>query len=154
MITINIDTKRVEDRFGRMLRRLPTISEEIAKEIAEEYAESLTKISQIAFTFPRRYMGISKKGSIRAVKLEKKHTWGVKMPYYALYVDKGRRPGKWPPNVAQIRRWARLARMSTWYLRKTIGKHGTKPRKFIWPAVMMSRYRIKDIIRNNMRKLR
>jgi len=154
MIAVKIDIKaqKVVDRFGRMLRRLPKISEEIAKEIAEEYAESLRNVAKTAFTFPtgKLYKSIKVK-RIKASPNE--YTYGVAMVRYAMFVDRGRRKGKAPPNIAKIRAWAEKAGFSSWWLRTTIARHGTRPRKFIYPASVRARQNIKRILSEKAKKL-
>jgi len=151
VIRIDIDARKVTDHLGKTIRRIPKISERIAKEIAEEYANSIRLIIKAgAFEYPRGYL----EKTIRAkpIKRQKRiYSYGVWAARYAGYVEKGRGPGKAPPMSQPIRRWARLAGLNVWALRTMIARYGTQPHPFIRPGVNKAEPKIKEIIRRNFK---
>jgi len=59
----------------------------------------------------------------------------VKLPYYSVFVDKGRKPGKMPP-VNVIAKWANRKGIpnpnkAAWAIAKSIAKRGIEPRPFL-----------------------
>ncbi len=150
-IVIDIDNKQVIDRINKEMYRIPQASKRIAKQVAQEYARSIKSVIKAgAFEYPRGYLESTIR--VRPIRRQKRvYSYGVWMARYARYVERGRRPGKMPPDTQPIRRWARMAGMSTWWLRRTIAKYGTQPHPFIRPGINKANTKINDIIRRNFK---
>lgn len=69
-------------------------------------------------------------------------TWTLVMHPYGIVVDRGRAPGKWPPDVPKIRRWAQAEGIPVNVLRRKISM-GTKGKNFISPTLKRSLYKVK-----------
>ena len=155
-IYVDVDTRRVEDKLGRMLRKIPQISDDTARQIAEVYAKRIHAEASHVFSYPRRSQGMLRRGAIRAARVKrdaKDSVWGVAMPTYGIIVDKGRSPGRAPPDSPVIRKWASAAGINTWWLRRSIARHGTRPRKFIYPAILKAKSDVRKIIKTGLKKM-
>lgn len=64
---------------------------------------------------------------------------------YGLYVEKGRRPGKPPPPISAIRRWATrkgIPESALYVLARSIGRKGIKARPYMQPAFEGNRAKV------------
>lgn len=59
----------------------------------------------------------------------------------AIYLEKGRKPGKMPP-VKAIEPWARRHGINPYMLARSIGRKGTKPHPFVAPSLDPNRAKI------------
>jgi hypothetical protein len=53
---------------------------------------------------------------------------------YALFVERGRRPGRYPP-IAAIQGWARRHGIPPFLLARKIARRGTRPQPFVAPSI-------------------
>lgn len=53
---------------------------------------------------------------------------------YAIYVEKGRRPGRYPP-IDAVAGWARRHGVHPFLVARAIARRGVKPRPFVEPAL-------------------
>jgi len=134
---------KIIDNLGRIRDRLPKYMQNALKQSAEIYAETIKQHAK--FTFPRGSLKQRIKTKMARSSSRRRAVWIVQMPYYAWAVEYGRKAGRMPPNNAKIQRWARLAGMSPFYLRKTIAKHGTTARPFIRPGVRAAHRKAYDM---------
>lgn len=65
---------------------------------------------------------------------------------YGFWVERGRRPGKLPP-IAAVAGWARRHGMSPFLVARAIGRRGTRPQPYMWPAWQRNETRIRDLFR-------
>lgn len=65
------------------------------------------------------------------------NSYGVSGAYYAFYADAGRRPGRRPPapRGGKIQRWAGGSQLSGYMMSRAIGRHGTRPTRFITDGI-------------------
>ena len=74
---------------------------------------------------------------------------------YAIFVEKGRKPGKSPPTRrgSALRRWVRLVLKDerlVYAVAKTIAREGTKPQPFLIPALKTKRAEIKRLFNQSI----
>lgn len=132
-IEVFIDAKGVLDKFHGLMNRIPIEKRGIMRDIAYAYRDSLIESAGKSFSFPRPQL-------VKSI-IAKKHGdgWAVFMARYGRMVDTGRGPGKMPPDTPQMRKWAGAAGIDLFWLRRSIGRYGTKPRPFISSAMIRAR---------------
>lgn len=65
---------------------------------------------------------------------------------YGIVVERGRRPGKYPP-IAAIQGWARRHGIPPFLVARKIARRGTRPQPFVQPSLERNRQRINEIFR-------
>ena len=65
---------------------------------------------------------------------------------YGIVVERGRRPGKYPP-IAAIQGWARRHGIPPFLLARAIARRGTRPQPFVGPSLDRNRERINVLFR-------
>jgi hypothetical protein len=60
---------------------------------------------------------------------------------YGAFVERGRRPGKYPP-IAAISGWAKRHGISPFLVARAIARRGTRPQPFVAPSIQRNRGRI------------
>lgn len=94
------------------------------------------EMKQILQKNNKGYTRIAKQTSYFKVKItDKSISLTTTLPDYAIYVDKGRKPGKMPPLKA-IAEWSKRKRINPKYnyaIAKKIGKEGIPPTNFLKP---------------------
>lgn len=65
---------------------------------------------------------------------------------YGIVVERGRRPGKYPP-IAAIQGWARRHGIPPFLVARKIARRGTRPQPFVGPSLDRNRQRINEIFR-------
>jgi len=132
-LTFDVDTKQFKTTIDGMIARMPKELNKITGDVARIYEESIQSMAKTVF----KYETPELRKTIKAenIKRGRNPVWVIKMAKKTKWVERGRPPGKMPPETEAIKRWASRAGMSTWWLRKTIGRHGTEERPFIIPGI-------------------
>lgn len=145
MSTLTTDTHELR-AFADAMHRAPAAAADavaVAAYEASEIMASFLRESAPEFQGDLRSSiqpGSSVRASLTSLSAESEVTAGVP---YALIQDVGRRPGRMPPE-APIRRWVQLKadrtgsplterelRSATFLIRRHIGRHGTRPTRYI-----------------------
>lgn len=63
---------------------------------------------------------------------------------YGLFVERGRRPGKFPP-ISAIQGWARRHGIPPFLVARAIARRGTRPQPFVQPSLDKNRVRIDQL---------
>lgn len=66
---------------------------------------------------------------------------------HGYYADQGRRPGK-PPPISAIEPWARAKGIDPFVLARSIGRKGTKGKRFVAPSLERNEARIRALFAN------
>lgn len=148
MVTIQVDTSRVENMVSGLNRNLPRAITRGINKFTERLADQVRKEAKSRGHVNTGFLS-SPRGTF--ARKRKQGVWEVKVPKYLKYVEKGTRPHV-IPRKSITERWAKKHGMSFSLFRLIVAGRGTKPHPFTQFVINKEIKRLKRTVEKEMNK--
>lgn len=147
MVTITIETKRVENMVSGLNRNLPKAITRGINKFSERLANELRKEAKLRGHVNTGFLS----GPRGTFSRKKNMIWEIKMPKYITFLEKGTRP-HFIPRKFITELWARKHNMSFGTFRHIVATKGTKPHPFTQFVINKEIRRLKKTVEKEMNK--
>ena len=147
MVTIQIETRRVENMVSGLNRNLPKAITRGINKFTERLANQIRKEARVRKHFNTGFLS-SPRGTFAR---KKGKVWEIKMPKYTIFLESGTRP-HFIPRKFITELWARKHNMSFGTFKHIVSTQGTKPHPFTQLVINREIRRLKKTVEKEMNK--
>ena len=147
MVTITIETRRVENMVSGLNRNLPKAITRGINKFSERLANEIRKEAKLRGHVNTGFLS-SPRGTFSRKKGE---IWEIKMPAYITYLEKGTKP-HFIPRKFITELWARKHNMSFDTFKFIVSNRGTKPHPFTQFVINKEIRRLKKTVEKEVNK--